>query len=218
MTTPSTVQPSALSEDGAGELAELRMRLAALERTQRDADLQSRRRRNVWAAGALGLALTAGTAAMAAPGDCPNGMPFCFSADAPALAAQVNENFAHLRGLNAAWVSRPTNSIPLNPGPRIVVTSVTVPAGSYVVAAKLYGVTSSTVSLLCVLARTETSGGTTTNLDVTNAQPTNNYVTAPLLGSATLAAGGTLSVECQTAVAYTLYGVSLVATPVSTLN
>lgn len=213
MSNPSTVQSSAPSEEG-GELAALRKRLAALEQAQRDSDLQSRRRRNLWAAGAIGLALTAGTVAMAAPGDCPNGMPFCFAPDAPALAAEVNENFAYLRGLNAAWVSGPLSSIPLNPGSRIVVASVTVPAGSYVVAAKLYGFTSSTGNLLCGLH------AGTGSIDANNSHPANGYATVPLLGSATLATGGTLRVECQTqgSVAYTLYGVNLIATPVSRLN
>jgi hypothetical protein len=216
MANPSAVQSSTLSEDGEGELALLRKRLAALEQTQRDSDLQSRRRRNLWAAGAIGLALTAGTVAMAAPGDCPNGMPFCFAPDSPALAAQVNENFAHLRTENSAWVSGPLSSIPLNTGPRQVVVSVNVPAGSYVVAAKLYGYAASGGNLLCGLH----SSGVASFLDSQNSHPTNNYVTVPLLGSATLATAGNVRVECQTqgTVPYTLYGVSLVATRVAALN
>lgn len=35
--------------------------------------------------------------ALAADGSCPNGLPFCFAADTPAQAAQVNQNFAQLK-------------------------------------------------------------------------------------------------------------------------
>jgi hypothetical protein len=38
-----------------------------------------------------------GGAAWAATGDCPNGLPFCFAANAPAMAAEVNQNFAQLK-------------------------------------------------------------------------------------------------------------------------
>ncbi len=41
-------------------------------------------------------AVTVGTA-WAANGNCPNGLPFCFAANAPAIAAEVNTNFAFLR-------------------------------------------------------------------------------------------------------------------------
>lgn len=38
-----------------------------------------------------------GTVASAANGGCPNGMPFCFTADSPALATEVNHNFSQLK-------------------------------------------------------------------------------------------------------------------------
>jgi hypothetical protein len=211
MADPFTSSPAARSAD---DLSELRSRLAALEQKERDSDRQRRRRRITAAACALGVALTAGTVAMAAPGDCPNGMPFCFAPDSPASAAQVNENFAHVRGLNAAWASRGT-SINLNTGPRSVVTSVTVPAGSYVVSGKLYGFAPAGANLLCSL--TDPAG---TGFDTTNSHPSNNYASVSLLGTVTLATGGSISIQCQTqgSVAYTLYSVALVVTPVSALN
>ena len=212
MADPST-QSSASSENDVAALVELRARLAALEQKEHDSARQRRKVRLTAAACAIGLALTAGTVAMAAPGDCPNGMPFCFAPDSPALAAQVNEDFAYVRGLNAAWTSR-GSSITLN-GPRIVVTSVTVPAGSYVAVGKLYGATSTGGNnLLCSLT------ATSTNLDTTNSWPSNNYASVSLLAPVTLPAGGVIAIECQTqgTVAYSLYGVSLAAMPVSVLN
>lgn len=212
MADPSS-QSSAPSENDVGALEELRARLATLEQKEHDAARQSRRVRITVAACAIGLALTAGTVAMAAPGDCPNGMPFCFAPDSPALAAQVNEDFAYVRGLNAAWTSR-GSSITLNTGSRSVVTSVTVPAGSYVAVAKLYGFTSGGNNLLCSLT------AASTNLDTTNSWPSNNYASVSLLAPVTLPAGGVIAIECQTqgTISYSLYGVSLAAMPVSVLN
>lgn len=43
------------------------------------------------------LGALAVSTAVAADGTCPNGLPFCFSADQPAVAAEVNNNFAQLR-------------------------------------------------------------------------------------------------------------------------
>lgn len=80
------------STDLSSQLAELRSRLAVLE-----AD-RARLRRRLQYAGSVGLlALLIGTAASAANGACPNGLPFCFAADTPASAEEVNTNFAQLK-------------------------------------------------------------------------------------------------------------------------
>lgn len=74
-------------------LAALTARLAALE-----AELTARKgaSRRVVAIGAV-LSLTAVGTAWAATGSCPNGLPFCFTADQPAVASEVNHNFAQLK-------------------------------------------------------------------------------------------------------------------------
>lgn len=196
------------------EVAVLRARLTELERAQQ------RRRLGSWAA-LVGLVALAGGTAWSASGNCPNGMQYCFTADAPALASEVNYNFSQLRDLGSAWVSHPANSIPTTQT-RSVVTSVSVPAGSYVVSAKLYGFSSSTAgnhNMLCSLLSSAAAG----NLDFTNSgSAPNSYSNLSLLGTTTLAAPGTLSLECQAGPdvtgAYTLYGVTLVATPVAELR
>lgn len=196
------------------ELAVLRARLTELEKAQ------DRRRLGGWAA-LVGVVALAGGTAWSASGNCPNGMQYCFTADAPALASEVNYNFSQLRDLGSAWVSRPANSIPTTQM-RSVVTSVSVPAGSYVVSAKLYGISSSTAgshNMLCNLISSAGAG----NLDFTNSfSAPNTYSNLSLLGSTTLAAPGTLSLECAAGPdptgAYTLYGVSLVATAVAELR
>jgi hypothetical protein len=75
------------------ELEALRGRLQALEGRER-----RRARRLVKAGVALVACATLGVCtALAADGNCPNGMPFCFQADQPARASDVNHNFAQLR-------------------------------------------------------------------------------------------------------------------------
>ncbi len=74
------------------ELAELRARLASLE-----AERTSARGRVRWAGAAVVIAVLVGTAASAASGACPNGLPFCFTSDTPALASEVNMNFMQLK-------------------------------------------------------------------------------------------------------------------------
>lgn len=70
------------------ELDALRHRVGELERR--------RARRPVLVAFAVGVALAAG-GTFAANGNCPNGLPFCFAANEPARAAQVNHNFAQMK-------------------------------------------------------------------------------------------------------------------------
>lgn len=196
------------------ELAVLRARLTDLEKAQ------NRRRLGGWAALVSVVALAGGTA-WSASGNCPNGMQYCFTADAPALASEVNYNFSQLRDLGSAWVSHPANSMPTTQM-RSVVTSVSVPAGSYVVSAKLYGVSSPTAgnhNMLCNLFSSAAAG----SLDFTNsfAAPS-SYSNLSLLGSTTLASPGTISLECQAGPdvtgAYQLYGITLVATAVAELR
>lgn len=76
------------------EMEELRQRVALLEQ-----QLQQRtsRRRSVVVMLAGGLIALVGGTAAAANGACPNGMPFCFGADSPAIASEVNNNFAQLK-------------------------------------------------------------------------------------------------------------------------
>lgn len=74
------------------ELEALRTRVLELEASQRA-------RRRAWRRAGLVSCLvvfaSVGTA-LAANGNCPNNLPFCFAADQPAQASQVNHNFAQL--------------------------------------------------------------------------------------------------------------------------
>lgn len=81
-------EPTPLS-DLQQELTQLRERVSALE--ARDA----RRRR--WILGLVAASFVMAPLAIAANGNCPNGLPNCFVANNPALAAQVNHNFAQLK-------------------------------------------------------------------------------------------------------------------------
>ena len=67
-----------LPTDLALELAEVRARLMALE-----AERTVARRRGRWVGGAVVLVTLVGTAASAANGACPNGLPFCFTSNTP---------------------------------------------------------------------------------------------------------------------------------------
>ncbi len=90
------------------ELEALRTRVFELEATQRA-------RRRTWRRAAMGsvvvLAASVGTA-LAANGNCPNGFPFCFAADQPAVASQVNHNFSQvLEWLEAKTGARATAGV-----------------------------------------------------------------------------------------------------------
>lgn len=103
------------------------------------------------------------------------------------------------------------------------VTSVSVPAGSYVVSAKLYGIADSTTGnhgLLCNLM----SGADQLDFTNSNGEP-NSYNNLSLAGSITLASPGMLLLTCQSstggaaaAAPYRLYGISLTAISVGTLS
>lgn len=75
------------------ELESLRTRVLELEARQLN-------RRRTWRRAGLVASLvvvaSVGTA-LAADGNCPNNLPFCFGPDQPAQASQVNHNFAQLR-------------------------------------------------------------------------------------------------------------------------
>lgn len=78
------------------ELEALRERLAAVERTLVEKDRRSKRLRRLARWGAVVVLFAAG-GVFAANGNCPNGLPFCFAANSPALAGSVNHNFAQLK-------------------------------------------------------------------------------------------------------------------------
>lgn len=200
-------------QDLDGEVAALRSRLADLETAQ------SRRRLFGVAFVAL-LALVGGTA-WAATGNCPNGMTYCFVADRPALASEVNYDFSELRDLNSAYVSQIGGGVPSTQA-AAPVTSLSLPAGSYVVSGKLYAISSTTAgnhTLLCSLRSSE--GSTSIDFTNSNSAPT-TYNNLSLLGATTLNAAGTVSLSCSSgpdaAGAYTFYGIALVATRVAALR
>ena len=75
----------------ADRLSQLEDELRTLKRER-----NNRRKLGLVALGALGCMVTIGTA-FAATGACPNAMPFCFAANQPATASEVNHNFAQLK-------------------------------------------------------------------------------------------------------------------------
>lgn len=80
----------------AQEVEQLRQRLAELEQ-ERHAERRARqalRRRSLLVA-AVAVAGVAGVALASSP--CANGLPFCFAPNEPALASEVNANFAALK-------------------------------------------------------------------------------------------------------------------------
>ena len=86
---------SEMNESTERDLKELRARLELLESAVRRRPSRGPR----FAAAAVLVAIVVGVAGVvsAANGNCPNGMPFCFSPDTPAEAAQVNHNFSQLK-------------------------------------------------------------------------------------------------------------------------
>jgi hypothetical protein len=105
-----------------------------------------------------------------------------------------------------------------------VLTSVSVPAGSYVVSAKLYGLASGLTmgshSILCSL-KSGLDQFDYTHLTSNEAE----YRNLSLAGSVTLATAGTLDLTCSatapdssTVAAYTLYGITLTAITVGALD
>lgn len=79
------------------ELNALRARTAELELAREQALAGKRALRNYGLVAAGVVALLGSSAAIAANGNCPNGLPFCFAADTPAQASQVNHNFSQVK-------------------------------------------------------------------------------------------------------------------------
>jgi hypothetical protein len=107
---------------------------------------------------------------------------------------------------------------------RSTVTSVSVPAGSYVVSAKLYGIADATTGNHYLTCRLQ-SGTDDLDKSASKNEP-EGYSNLSLAGSVTLTSPGTLLLACESVVAtqatvaapYTLYGISLTAIKVGTLN
>lgn len=103
------------------ELDALRARLEAMERAQR-----ARARVGRWLVGVVALT-TAATVAYAASPVCANGIPFCFQPDEPALASEVNTNFAQLK----TWLESKVGATGSVASPSVDVTTRAVRASSY---------------------------------------------------------------------------------------
>lgn len=71
------------------------------------------------------LAALVGTAASAADGACPNGLPFCFLASKPAVASEVNQNFAQLKEWLESKVGTVATPVKITTG--ATVSSITPP-------------------------------------------------------------------------------------------
>jgi hypothetical protein len=101
-------------------------------------------------------------------------------------------------------------------------TSLAVPAGSYVVTAKLYGISAAQAGDYSILCSLMADG--TTQLDFTHlTNLAGTYSNLSLQGSFTFVAPGTLALTCSATgpvspVAYRIFGVSLAATKVGTLH
>jgi hypothetical protein len=83
-----------------------------------------------------------GGAAWAATGECPNGLPFCFAANAPARAAEVNHNFAQLK----EWIEQKVGATGSSD---VTITGGTVTAGA---------INGQTVGATAVTAQTVSAG------------------------------------------------------------
>jgi hypothetical protein len=90
------------SED-ANELETLRDRMAAMEERERARSI--RLRRSLLFVFLVGAFVSVGS--LAANGNCPNGLPYCFVAGTPALSSQVNTNFAQLK----EWLEAKTGAV-----------------------------------------------------------------------------------------------------------
>jgi hypothetical protein len=86
--------PNPSNEALLAELERMKSRLAELEARIAVPPVRRASRKALMLAACVGLV---GGVAAAANGACPNGMPFCFAPDSPALASQVNNNFAQLK-------------------------------------------------------------------------------------------------------------------------
>lgn len=91
-----------------------------------EADRERLRRRLRFAGAAALLVVLIATGASAANGACPNGLPFCFAADTPASAEEVNTNFAQLK----EWLESKVGTVatPVKVVSGATVSTVTPPA------------------------------------------------------------------------------------------
>lgn len=93
-----TQQPLSPVEQLEQQLAALQKRVAQLEAQNQRRTLFARiSQRPVAALAFAAVVALSGTVAFAASGNCPNGMPYCFSANTPAVASEINMNFAQLK-------------------------------------------------------------------------------------------------------------------------
>lgn len=137
------------------ELNDLKRRIEQLE-------AQARRRR-VRASIIVVIGALVGASALAADGSCPNGLPFCFEADMPAKASDVNHDFAQLK----EWLE---TKVGLVGTPAISVTGLTVNGtsttnigGAIVTPAQVSaGSLATTGPLIRQIARWQGSGNDTT--------------------------------------------------------
>jgi hypothetical protein len=100
--------------------------------TARVAMLEARARRTRRLSTIAGVAVAfAALVGFAANGNCPNGLPVCFSADTPARASDINLNFATLK----EWAERKTglvgnNTIATDGGVRVIGSDVVIVGGN----------------------------------------------------------------------------------------
>lgn len=85
-----------MSELESDEASSLARRVAVLEAREAERQLARRRFRR-WLVAICMAGLVVAPLALAADGNCPNGYPFCFTANTPALAGEVNHNFAQMK-------------------------------------------------------------------------------------------------------------------------
>ena len=90
--------------DLTSQLNTLRERVARLE-----AEKAARGGKRKWVIVTAVIVVATGTA-LAADGNCPNALPFCFAPDSPAQAAQVNHNFSQLQEWLVAKVGLPSSA------------------------------------------------------------------------------------------------------------
>ncbi len=86
--------PNPSNEALRAELERMKLRLAALEARAAVPPVRRASRVALMLGACVGLV---GGVAAAANGTCPNGLPFCFAPNTPAVASQVNHNFLQLK-------------------------------------------------------------------------------------------------------------------------
>jgi hypothetical protein len=168
-------------------LAQLEAKLEAVSRTAR-----LRRRITLGALGVLAFAATIGSA-LAANGNCPNGLPFCFTANQPAIAAQVNHDFAQVK----EWIETkagPVTSAGFSTGSGTFSAGITAASLSTSGAATVAGLLSSTGGL-------SVSGGTlnaNSGLTVNGATIFSGYETACYIGAGGFSYPGCCRIDVRT--------------------